>query len=43
MMEAVEMSILTRATRPYFPEDDILHSHSREHLKSYMALSDWAL
>jgi hypothetical protein len=25
------------------PEDGILHSHRREHLKSYIALSGWAL
>jgi hypothetical protein len=27
----------------YIPEDDILHSHSRENLKSYIALSSWTL
>jgi hypothetical protein len=27
----------------YIPEDDILHSHRRENLKSYIALTDWAL
>jgi hypothetical protein len=27
----------------YIPEDDVLHSHSRENLKSYIALTDWAL
>jgi hypothetical protein len=25
------------------PEDGILHSHRRENLKSYIALTDWAL
>jgi hypothetical protein len=25
------------------PEDDILHSHSRENLKSYIALTGWTL
>jgi hypothetical protein len=25
------------------PEDDILHSHSRENLKSYIVLTGWAL
>jgi hypothetical protein len=30
-------SILTRATRRNIPEHDILHSHSRENLKSYMS------
>jgi hypothetical protein len=24
----------------YIPEDDILHSHCREYLKSYIALTD---
>jgi hypothetical protein len=27
----------------YILEDDILHSHSREVLKSYIALADWDL
>jgi hypothetical protein len=25
----------------YIPEIDILHSHCREHLKSYIALTGW--
>jgi hypothetical protein len=25
----------------YMPEDGILHSHSRENLKSYTALTGW--
>jgi hypothetical protein len=27
----------------YIPEDDFLHSHSRENLKSYRALTGWTL
>jgi hypothetical protein len=27
----------------YIPEDDILHSHHRENLKSYIALPGWTL
>jgi hypothetical protein len=36
-------SILTRATRRHIPEDGILHSHRRENLKPYIALTGWAL
>jgi hypothetical protein len=46
MMEALsssETSVLTRATRRNIPEDDILHNHSRENLKSYIALTGWTL
>jgi hypothetical protein len=45
MMEAIrysETSVLTRATRRNIPED-ILNSHRRENLKSYLALIGWAL
>jgi hypothetical protein len=27
----------------YIPEEDILHSHCSEHLKSYIALTGWTL
>jgi hypothetical protein len=46
MMEALrssETSVLKRATRRNMPEDGILHSHRRENLKSYIALTGWAL
>jgi hypothetical protein len=32
-----------RATRCHIPEDDILHSHCRGNLKSYIALTGWNL
>jgi hypothetical protein len=38
MMEAIRTSVLTRAVRRHIPEDDVLHSHRRENLKSYVAL-----
>jgi hypothetical protein len=46
MMEALsssKMSVFTRATRRNIPEDGILHSHHRENLKSYLALTGWTL
>jgi hypothetical protein len=46
MMETLrssETSVLTKATRPDIPENGILHCHPREHLKSYIALTGWAL
>jgi hypothetical protein len=38
-----ETTVLTRATRCTISEDGILHSHRRENLKSYVALTGWAL
>jgi hypothetical protein len=38
-----EMSVLTRATRRNIPEGAVLHSHRRENLKSYIALTGCAL
>jgi hypothetical protein len=46
MLEALrsyEKSVLTRATQCNIPEDDILHNHCRENLKSYIALTSWEL
>jgi hypothetical protein len=46
MMEALsssDTSVLTRATWRKIPEDGILHSHRSENLKSYIALTGWAL
>jgi hypothetical protein len=38
-----ETSVLTRATRRNLPQDGILHSHRRENLKYYIALTGLAL
>jgi hypothetical protein len=46
MMEAIhssETSVLTRSIRRYIPENGILHSDHRENLKSYIALTGWAM
>jgi hypothetical protein len=46
MMETLsssETSVLTRATWFNIPEDAILHSHHRESIKSYIALTGWTL
>jgi hypothetical protein len=38
-----ETSVLTIAKLHNIPEDDILHSQRLENLKSYIALTGWAL
>jgi hypothetical protein len=46
MMEEIpssETSVLRSATRCKITEDDILHSHCRENLKSYTAVTGWTL
>jgi hypothetical protein len=46
MMKATrssETSILKRAKLRHIPEDGIPHSHHQEYLKSYRALTGWAL
>jgi hypothetical protein len=35
-IRSFETSVLIRATRRNIPEDGILHSHRREHFKSYL-------
>jgi hypothetical protein len=46
MMEVIyssETSVLMRATRRNIPEEGIFHSHRRENLESYIALTSWDL
>jgi hypothetical protein len=42
-MRSSVTSVLTRAIGRYISKDDILHSHRREKLKSYIALTGWTL
>jgi hypothetical protein len=42
-LSSSETSVITRATRRNVPEYAILHSHRRENLKSYIALTGWTL
>jgi chemotaxis methyl-accepting protein methylase len=46
MVEALsssETSVFRRPTQHHILEDDILHSHCRENLECYMALTGWTL
>jgi hypothetical protein len=43
MLRRVALVALTRATRRNIPEDEILHNDRRENLKSYIALTGWAM
>jgi hypothetical protein len=46
LMEAIrfsESSVLTKGTRRNIKEDGILHSQRHKNLKSYIALTRWAL
>jgi hypothetical protein len=42
-LSSSETSVLTRASQRNIPVDAILHSHRRENLKSYIALTGWTL
>jgi hypothetical protein len=42
-LSSSETSGLTTTTRRHIPEDGTLHSHRRENLKSYIALTGWTL
>jgi hypothetical protein len=42
-LSSSETSVLIKPTWPNIQEDDILHSHCRENLKSYISLIGWAL
>jgi hypothetical protein len=39
----LQNSVLTRLTWRHIPEGGILHSHRRDNLKSYIALTCWTL
>jgi hypothetical protein len=43
VMRSSEISVVIRATRHHIPESGILHSHCRENVTSYIALTGWTL
>jgi hypothetical protein len=42
-IRSFETLVLTRAIQRHIPEDGIVHGHRSENLKSYIALTCWAL
>jgi hypothetical protein len=42
IIRSSETSVPTRTTQKYISANDILQSHRRENLKSYIALAGWA-
>jgi hypothetical protein len=42
-LRSSETLVIIRATRRNITEDGIFHSHRRENLKSYIALTGWVL
>jgi hypothetical protein len=42
-MCSFDESVLARAARQNIPDDGILHSYHHENLKSYIALTGWAM
>jgi hypothetical protein len=43
VLHSSETSVLKTAIRRYISEVSILHSHRRDHLKSYIELTGWTL
>jgi hypothetical protein len=42
-LRSTETSVVTTAKRRHIPQDNILHSHRSENLKSYIAFTGWTL